>query len=177
MPMDLPVIQDCQTIRLTQGYSTLVDEASLLELSRYRWCADVRPGGVYAITGTGGLMRRMHRLLCGAAGKQRADHWNGDTLDNRIANLRVCSPAQNNTNTRKISHRKGMEPVSRFKGVSRNCTATRWVARIVVAGRDTHIGAFDSEEEAARAYDRAAVQHFGEFACLNFPEGGQRAAT
>ena len=91
------------------------------------------------------------------------DHINGDGLDNRRANLRAATPAQNGMN-RTI----GRNNTSGYKGVVRN--RANWRARLETGGRIIQLGTFGTREEAARAYDAAAVEHFGEFALLNFPQ-------
>lgn len=98
----------------------------------------------------------MHREIVDAP---EVDHRNGDRVDNRRANLRAATHLQNCQNARP----KGQ---SRFKGVSRY--RERWHARIKVPGRRIDLGSFHDEESAARAYDVAAREHFGEFARLNF---------
>jgi hypothetical protein len=90
------------------------------------------------------------------------DHINGDTLDNRRANLRVCTKSENNRNRRKLH-----PTTSRFKGVYKNTKP--WIALIECNGKQFVLGRFASEEEAALAYDKAAKEHFGSFARLNFP--------
>lgn len=105
----------------------------------------------------------MHRLIVGAGDGRVVDHLNGDRLDNRRANLRVCSRSQNQMNRRKLAGR------FRFKGVWRGDRG-RWRAQIRVDGRLLYLGRFDTDSDAAHAYDAAARQHFGQFAHLNFPE-------
>jgi hypothetical protein len=95
------------------------------------------------------------------------DHWNRDTLDDRRSNLRICLRGQNNTNSRKRSRPAGTS--SRFKGVSWRKQKGRWVAKIRKNDSHYFLGYFDSEEDAARAYDAAARRIFGEFARTNFP--------
>ena len=92
------------------------------------------------------------------------DHINGVRDDNRIANLRLATPAGNARNQRK---QEGTS--SRFKGVCFHKRLLRWCASIKSAKekRKLSLGYFDSEEEAARAYDIAAKREFGEFAKLN----------
>lgn len=91
------------------------------------------------------------------------DHINGDTLDNRIVNLRDADLNQNSQNRRAVS-------LSGYKGVqAEKSTANPWKASIRVRGKLSHLGMFKTAEQAAEAYDAAALMHFGEFAKLNFP--------
>ncbi len=87
------------------------------------------------------------------------DHRNGDTLDNRRKNLRVVTKNQNQQNRHHVEGR------SRFKGVG--WCQYSWRAYIKVNQKFIHIGMFPTEEDAARAYDVVAREHFGEFACTN----------
>ena len=93
------------------------------------------------------------------------DHINRDRLDNRRANLRMATNAQNQAN---VTKRQGM--TSRYKGVSRHTATGRWQARISVEGKQMHLGYFAHEADAARAYDARAREVFGVFAQANFPE-------
>ena len=104
----------------------------------------------------------LHRLLLGSA--VLVDHRDGNGLNNQRSNLRPATHAQNLQNTRK---RAGT--TSRFKGVCWNKKKQAWVAFIKHEGKKKYLGCFSSEEVAARAYDFAASETFGEFACLNFP--------
>ncbi|HEY3322061.1 MAG TPA: HNH endonuclease [Planctomycetota bacterium] len=110
----------------------------------------------------------LHRFLLGLAyapSHIHVDHINGNPLDNRKCNLRMATNAQNLMNTTK---RPGCR--SRFKGVAlcKGRKSKPWQASL---GDHTHsfIGRFATEEEAARAYDRAAQERYGSFAILNFP--------
>lgn len=89
------------------------------------------------------------------------DHINGNPSDNRIANLRECTPSQNVQN---ISKARGL---SRFKGVQWHTACQKWVATIKKNGNSKHLGLFCEEADAAIAYNNAAISEFGEFACLN----------
>jgi HNH endonuclease/AP2 domain len=111
-----------------------------------------------------------------------ADHINGNTLDNRRENLREATLSQNQHNKRvqsQVSHGyKGIVFFNKYrrKGLENHNLKKPWVARIKIEGKDHNIGWFATMEEAARAYDRAAIALRGEFARLNFPredyEGG-----
>lgn len=116
-------------------------------------------------------MIAMHRWVIGAPSGMEVDHINGNGLDNRKCNLRLATRSGNRANTRKVLRRAS----SMFKGVTWNSCRRRWVAE-VWAGRKHYLGGFDSEVEAARAYDAEARRRHGEYACLNFPEVGERSA-
>jgi HNH endonuclease len=106
----------------------------------------------------------MHTLITGFA---EVDHWDGNGLNNRRDNLRDATHAQNMGNARK---QPGCS--SQFKGVywsQRRTGNGKWQAYIGVNHRTRYLGRFEIEEDAARAYDAAAVEAWGEFAWLNFP--------
>ena len=112
-----------------------------------------RPGG-------GRTTQQMHTLL---TGWPLADHANGNGLDNRRENLRPATSSQNAMNRATPS-----DNTSGFKGISRS--GLKWRAYVGVSGRQTYLGSFTTPEEAARAYDAAALHHYGEFARPNFPQ-------
>ena len=105
----------------------------------------------------------MHRLIMNAKKGQKIDHRTGNRLDNRRSNLRFCTSSQNNMNMKK---NKG---VSRYKGVCWAKQTKRWAAGIMLNRKKTHLGYFENEVEAAKAYDIKARELFGEFARPNFP--------
>lgn len=91
------------------------------------------------------------------------DHKDHDGLNNRRSNLRWATQSQNCVNTSKLAR-----GVSGFRGVSK--MRNKWHAAVNVSKKRIHLGTYVTAEEAAKAYDRAAREHFGEFARLNFPE-------
>ena len=92
------------------------------------------------------------------------DHINGDKTDNRINNLRVVTQKENQRN------RFATTGASKFKGVTLHKKLNKWQAQLGKEGKTFYLGIFESQEEAAAAYDAAARQHFGKFAQVNFAE-------
>jgi hypothetical protein len=105
----------------------------------------------------------LHRKLMDAGKGQTVDHINGDPLDNRRENLRLATRSEQNMNRGLSSNN-----TSGFKGICYLKRDRKWWAYIHVNRKRTSLGYFDTPEEAARAYDRAAVQMHGEFALLNY---------
>lgn len=165
----LPVLQGCATIQLTRGLNTLIDEADFPELSKTCWNAVASDHLFYAVRNFQRKGRWSHVLLHYAVFGEippghQVDHRNRDNLDNRRDNLRLATPSSNKANCRK-RHREG-GVASKFKGVLAGWNG-KWKARITKDGVQTHLGVFTSETDAARAYDAAAIEKFGEFATTN----------
>lgn len=120
----------------------------------------------YVLIGIDGRRYRAHRLaifmMTGSWPDNVVDHINGNPSDNRASNLRESSVCQNVRNRRPKSGRD-------LKGVHWADHANKWAAHICVDYKQKHLGYFDDPEDAARAYDAAAVKYHGEFARLNFP--------
>jgi AP2 domain/HNH endonuclease len=156
------------SIPLTKGQVAIVDAADFARVSGYAaWYAQSRSDGKgwYACarvpgSGRGGKKVLMHKLLIQDAA--RVDHWDGDGLNNRRANLRPCTQSENCANARKQAATS-----SRFKGVYLDRHRQRWAAEITHQRRKIHLGRFVSEQAAAQAYNLAALELFGEFAKLN----------
>lgn len=153
-------------IELSRGATAIVCDVGLPIVSGMRWCLSsfgyaVR--GVYSPEDQKTGIQYMHRLILGAKAGQTIDHINGIKTDNRLENLRFCQQSENSRNSRRRS-----DNTSGFKGVTKTDRDRPWVASIHIGGKRKHLGLFATPEEAARAYDRAAVEHYGEFARLNF---------
>ena len=158
-------------IPLTRRMYAIVDPDDYYRLSEYKW--HVSGAGYdkyYAVrkgpnkNGTRGEMVQMHREVANTPEGLLCDHINGDRLDNRKANLRPATCTQNVRNSKKTSS----PAYSKYKGVTYRSRSRKWVAMIYLSRRQVFLGSFDAEIQAAKAYDKAAKKHFGEFAKLNF---------
>lgn len=156
-----------RSLTLTKGYIAIIDEDDFERLNQWSWHAFDNGKKIY---GARGFKRRregicrtiyLHRFILNAPDGTMVDHINGDTLDCRKANLRLATASQNQANSRRAGR-------SGFKGV-RSAGRKSWQVIITVNGLAICRGRFKSPDEAARAYDQLAIEHFGEFACLNFP--------
>ena len=155
-------------IKITRGLTVLVDDEDYESLIRNRWTASWHTNGWYARRNNnrGNVSTYMHRQILGLIDpKIQVDHRNHDTLDNRRGNLRICTSKQNQANRQWTPNRCG------FKGVSWCRTSNKFKTRIKVDQQQRIIGFFDSPEEAAAAYDIAAIESFGEFALTNSSMG------
>jgi hypothetical protein len=155
-------------IKLTNGMVALVDDADYEWLSRWKWSPLKCWGGqIYALKSVSDEERRMHRLIVSAPKGALVDHINGNTLDNRRSNLRLCTRAENAYNSKaQRGNRVGYKGVC-IDGRKRNLSK-RYIAQIKVGNKTKLIGRFATAEEAARAYDVAAKELRGDFARLNF---------
>ena len=163
-------------IGLTQGKVAIVDDVDS-DLNKITWHTNRNTYRVcYAERTVKGKCVVMHRVVMERVLSRRltrfdsVDHINCDGLDNRRSNLRLANRSQQQANTPKQRTTKGKPTYSKYKGVSWYKHIQKWAARIQVDLRDVHLGVFESEEDAARAYDKAAKESFGEFAKLNFPD-------
>lgn len=159
-------------IPLTQGKVALVDDVDYAHLIAFNWYAKKDRANNYAAyvhrpgSGIRGRKLLMHRLVMGAKPGEQVDHKNGNTLDNRRGNLRLCSNAEN----QRAFKRKRLTVTSKFRGVCWCEGRQKWIAQIKLNGKHFNLGRFSSEEDAARAYDAKARELFGEYASPNFPQ-------
>lgn len=162
-------------VPLSRGLVAIVDdEDAAAVLAAGKWSATRSPSNrtwyaVRPLRGDDGV-RRLVKLHTYLTGWPLVDHRNGDGLDNRRANLR---PATHAENSRNVARRA--DNTSGHKGVSWAPHTNRWRALIVVDGRRTHLGYYPDPVDAARAYDAAAIEQHGDYAALNFPRKDYRA--
>ncbi len=108
----------------------------------------------------------MHQIILEVPEGMVVDHINIDGMDNRSANLRAATRAQNSRNRKKFPRQCS----SKYKGVSWHKRARKWQTEVMFEKKRIYLGYFKNEIDAAKAYDEAAKKYHGEFACLNFPE-------
>jgi hypothetical protein len=160
-----PASKGVRLIELTHGKYAIVDAEDYDRLSSYKWCATEHGPSWYAQTlRRDGVPLSMHRLITGAPKGLFVDHRDNNGLNNRKTNLRICTEEQNQRN-RRPSRGKSFK----YKGVSWFKPLKKFRARISHNRICIHIGYFDNEIDAAKAYDKKAKELFGEFAYLNFP--------
>lgn len=151
-------------IPLTQGQFSLVDDEDYEFLIQWKWQHNQ---GRYASRTHREKMGRgvysekilMHRIINKTPDGLVTDHINGNKLDNRRSNLRTCTKGQNNCN------RASLEKSSKYKGVSWSKSHKKWRSQIGKSSKT--IGTYDSEIEAALAYNHEAKKIYGDFAYLN----------
>ena len=146
------------------GKVAIVDDEDFDRVSMVTW--SVSPKGYVRAHRPGkndGRIMLMHNFIMGTPYGHHTDHRDHDKLNNRKQNLRVCTPTQNHGNMVK---RTGTS--SKFKGVTWWKRDKRWKAQASSSGKHYNLGYFDSETDAAKAYDKKAKELFGEFAKLNF---------
>lgn len=149
-------------IATTKGLTTnaMVSDEDLNMLSQFKWYLDSK-GYAYMTKRFGMGIRkttRMHRLIMNAPKGMSVDHINGNTLDNRRENLRICSHTENLKNLKKPKNNK-----SGIKGVSWYPKSNKWRAVITSNGKFYHLGLFADKMKAKEAYDTKAKELYGEF--------------
>lgn len=141
---------------LPNGYKIIVDECDREYLELRNWCVNKSTG--YAVGRINGRSAQLHRLIMDAKPGQYVDHINRDRLDNRRTNLRFSSQSLNAAN-----RAKRQNTLNTFKGVYPSANGERWVVKFC----DRYCGTYDTELDAAIAYDRLAKARFGAHAATN----------
>jgi hypothetical protein len=173
-PFPHPTLPGVCLVPLLGGHFALVDAEDAERVGRFlwTWMAGTRPEDAGRAAGRGGTGRMVylpHFVLDIAGGGLLVRHENGDGLDCRKSNL-----ARYRTRRAKGHARKCRRPTSsRFKGVSRVGATGKWYASIRVRGRTLALGLYADELAAAKSYDAAAAEHFGEHARPNFPASSE----
>lgn len=136
----------------------LIDDEDYKKCNEYKW---FKTNKGYARTYK--IPTGMHRLVMNAQRGQYVDHIDHNPLNNQKSNLRFCTKTQNGMN--RIKQKKNSS--SKFKGVCWDKFHSKWVVLIKVNTKRKFLGSFNSEIEAAKAYNEAALKYFGKFAKLN----------
>lgn len=152
-------------IQTLQGDTVLFDDADESIVRNYEWRSSIikrSSGRSYVYASTRGVNKMfMHRFLMNCSDPNIfVDHINGNGLDNRRSNLRLCNRSQNSAN-----RQSSFKSSSKYLGVCKK--RKNWRAQISVNKRTKYLGTFKTQEEAALAYNEAAKKIHGEFANLN----------
>lgn len=138
-------------ILLTQGKYAIVDDGDYGWLSQYKWCACYMKGLWYAIRSENGKYIRMHRQIMNCPANKEIDHLDGQSLDNRKSNMRICTHQENCLN-----RKANRNSVSKYKGVT--WFKGKWVSIIRDHTKFLYLGRFVSEINAAKAFDTMAIK-------------------
>jgi hypothetical protein len=163
--------QSVRLIPVGHGKYAIVDADDYDRLAKYKWQLCTNGHTSYAFrrsSRAGGKKEQrifMHHEIIDIPQGLVCDHINRKVFDNRTANLRPATVAQNNCNRCSTG-----QTASRYRGVCQAARSNKWRAQIRVNGRLIYLGVFDDEVDAAKAYDTAAREYHGEFAVLNFPD-------
>lgn len=153
-----------------KGVFVLVDDEDYEKVKQFKWNAQIKKSkSIYATAAINingkWINIRMHRFILGvdASEKRQTDHINNNTLDNRKSNLRLCTSKQNDFNRLPKVNKK----YSPYKGVCFHKGRKKFTAYIMFDDKQIHLGGYKTDREAALAYDKKAMELFGEYAYLN----------
>jgi len=148
-------------IPLTQGKVALVDDEDYEWLSQWKWSYCKKEG--YATRLCNRKRFYMHRVIMNTPTGMETDHKDRNGLNNKRDNLRICTVSQNHVNQPPSKINK-----TGYKGITFDKSSEKWRAQIKVNGKHITLGRYTTPEDAARVYDNAAFEYYGEFAYLNF---------
>lgn len=148
-------------------YIVLLDSRDVDKVSKFQWSVGTHG---YATSGAGQKQQLLHRLIVNAQCNDIVDHINRNKLDNRRTNLRICTASQNAMNK---CNSNGKNP---YKGICQTSDGM-WQAQIYYDHEAIYLGLFSDECKAAKAYDTAARELYGEYAYLNFPYNNEIVKT
>lgn len=169
---------DVVFIRLTLGGVGACDLADWGLIRGKRWCANKIRKSTYAVSTVprsnpvNGRQFKMHRDICGPGDFFFVDHRNGDGLDNRRLNLRICTNAENQCNRSRLAANNS----SGYMGVSWAAAHKKWRANLIFGKGQRWTEFFDCKTAAAKARDLKAIELHGDFASLNFPRSDYEIA-
>ena len=150
-------------VPVSGGRTALIDEADYESIQHWKWssCRKRHTFAVYRAVLEQGKSRRIYlsRFIMQAPSGLFVDHENGDGLDNRRDNLRLCTHTENNRHR----CRPQSTNTSGHRGVFWERGAKKWRAQLSVNNRNVHLGMFLTVEDAGNAYRQAAVSRYGEF--------------
>jgi hypothetical protein len=152
-----------KSIHLTKGQIAIVEDSDFDILSKNKWCALASGKSFYAVRRHYGKFVYMHRQIMETPEGMDTDHINGNKLYNLRSNLRVVSHAQNTRGFHKSKTKS-----SQYRGVQWHKRTSKWMARVKFNAIGIYIGVFTSESEAARAYDKKAIELGFSKEALNF---------
>jgi hypothetical protein len=153
-------------IQLTQGQVAIVDDDMYDYLNQWKWCVNNCNGKLYAVRSLSIPKKRkiiyMHRFIVKNDSEMHTDHCNGNTLDNRKINLRICTNSQNLMNQKIHKNNK-----SGYKGIYFNKRTNRFDVYISIDKKQRRVGVYKDVKDAIKNYNEAAIKYYGEFANLN----------
>ena len=145
-------------IKLSRGLVTIVDDEDYEKVIKLKWSPVSKGRGKPDVYVRHRSRLYLHRFITDCPKGKQVDHINGNGLDNRRCNLRICEPGENSRNQKKRINNK-----SGYKGVSWIKDKKKWKSCICFNYKNIHLGFFDSIEEAASAYALASQKIHGKF--------------
>ena len=150
-------------IPLGRGFIAIIDDNDYGAVKNHNWWSSKNGQRVYAISSENGKTVYMHRKIIAPEKGMHVDHIDGNGLNNSRKNLRICTRSQNVRNAKKTLSKT----TSLYKGVYFDKRVKLWSSDICVDRERIRLGFFKNQEDAALAYNFAAIKHHGQFARLN----------